>query len=224
MKQGGIEKPMSKKNKKTHSNNMNKINYLKIAVISVGLILMFSGCKSSNKAVSVTDKKQMQKQIGVPPEVAITLPCWGVDSDIDFLRENGQGKSKDRSMASDRAYQDALSRLASKLAGVQSMENMKVGVSTNADGEDFHDKMVTVSKEIAEANVAGYRTSCEQFTVDKQDGSYHCYVAIEFGKQKIVKQMYDAMSNNKLIKADYDFDRYMKAFDKDLQEYERKNQ
>lgn len=203
---------------------MNKINYLKIAVIVVGLLLMLSGCKSSSNAISVTDKKEMPKKTGMQAEVGITLPCWGVDSDLDYLRENGQGKSKDRSMASDRAYQDALSRLASKLAGVMSMENMKVAVSTNADSEDFHDKMVTVSKEIAEANVTGYRTSCEQFTIDQQDGSYHCYVAIEYGKQKIVKQMYDAMSNNKLMRADYDFDRYMKAFDKDLKEYERKNQ
>ena len=124
-------------------------------------------------------------------------------------------------MAKDRAYQNALVDLASKLAGVMSMENMRVGVSTNADGEEFHDKMVAISKLIANANVSGYRTSCEKYTVSPQDGAYNCYVMIEFGKQKVVKQLYEAMSNDKQLKADYDFDRYMKAFEKDLKEYEK---
>jgi len=200
---------------------MQKINYIAILALIAGLSLMMSGCKSSKVVpVSVTDKKEMPKQTGMPAEVEVVLPCSGIDSDVDFLRVTGMGTSKDRTMAKDRAYQGALSNLASKLAGVMSMDNMKVGVSTNADGEDFHDKMVTVSKEIAQANVSGYRTTCEKFTVNTENSSYNCYVQIEFGKQKMVKQMYDAMSNDKMLRADYDFDRYMRAFDKDLKEYE----
>jgi hypothetical protein len=108
-----------------------------------------------------------------------------------------------------------------QLRGVMSRENKDAAVSTKADGdEDFHDKMVPVSKGIAEANVSGYRTACEEFTVNNGGGSYNCYVLVEFGKQKLVKQLYDAMSNNKMLQADYDFDRYMCAFDKDLKEYE----
>jgi len=200
---------------------MQKINYLVTFALAVGLSLTMSGCKSSKVApVSVTDKKEMQKQTGMPAEVEVVFPCSGIDSDIDFLRETGKGKSKDRTMAKDRAYQEALSNLASKLAAVMSKEDMRVGVSTNADDEDFHDKMVDVSKKIAQANVSGYRTACEKYTVNTADDSYNCYVLIEFGKQKLVKQMYDTMSNDKMLRADYDFDRYMRAFDKDLKEYE----
>jgi hypothetical protein len=126
-------------------------------------------------------------------------------------------------MAKDRAYQNALANLASKLAGVMAMENSKVAVSVNADGEEFHDKMVTVSKLIAKANVSGYRTSCEKYTANTQNGSYNCYVTVEFGKQKVVKELYEALNNQKLLKADYDFDRYLKAFEKDLKEYDEAN-
>ena len=80
--------------------------------------------------------------------------------------------------------------------------------------------MVAVSKVVAQANVAGYRTSCEKYTVNPSTGAYNCYVTIEFGKQKIVKEMYEALSNQKLLKADYDFDRYLEMFNEDLKKYE----
>ena len=202
-----------------------KTNLFKVAAIAVAVCLVATGCKSNKQAsaVSVTDQKEMKKQLNAPAEVEIAFPCSGIDSDVEFLRVNGMGNSKDRTMAKDRAYQNALANLASKLAGVASMENMKVGVSTNADGEEFHDKMVAISKLIAQANVSGYRTSCEKYTVNQQNGSYNCYVTIEFGKQKVVKQLYEAMSKDKQLKADYDFDRYMKAFEKDLDKYEKAN-
>jgi len=182
-----------------------------------------TGCKSKKAIVSVTDQKEMPKKLDIPAEVEITFPCSGIDSDEKYLRVNGNGKSKDRTMAKDRAYQNALANLASKLAGVMSMENSKVGVSTNADGEEFHDKMVAVSKLIAKANVAGYRTSCEKYTQTPGDLAYNCYVTIEFGKEKMIKEMYEGLNKEKLVKADYDFDRYMKAFDVDLKEYEKTN-
>lgn len=200
-----------------------KKSYVRIAFVAIVLSLVMASCgsKKETTAISVTDKKEMPKQLNMPAEVEITFPCSGIDSDEEFLRVNGTGKSKDRSMAKDRAYQDALSNLASKLEGVMAMENQRVAVSTNADGEEFHDKMITVSKLIAKANVSGYRTSCEKYTMAPQDGAYNCYVTIEFGKQKIVRQLYDALNSDKLLKADYDFDRYMKAFEKDLEEYEK---
>ncbi len=187
--------------------------------------ITFTGCGSKKQvaAVSVTDQKEMPKQVGVEAEVEITFPCSGIDSDLEFVRVNGTGNSKDRTMAKERAYNNALAELASKLAGVASMENKRVGVSTNADGEEFHDKMVAIAQRIAKANVAGYRTSCEKYTVNKQNGSYNCYVTIEFGNQKIVKEMYESANTEKLLKADYDFDRYLKDFNADLEEYEKAN-
>ena len=188
-----------------------------LAMLVISLGVLFTSCASSRKAaaVSVTDKKEMPKQVGVPAEVEIVFPCSGIDSDEEFLRVNGNGSSKDRTMAKDRAYQNALAALSVKLA--------RVAVSVNADGEDFHDKMVAVSKVVAQANVAGYRTSCEKYTVNPSTGAYNCYVTIEFGKQKIVKEMYEALSNQKLLKADYDFDRYLEMFNEDLKKYEEAN-
>jgi hypothetical protein len=199
-------------------------NIFILAAIAVFAGVIFTGCRSSKngaKPVYVTDNKAMQKQLDTPAEVEVVFPCEGNDSDENYLRVNGNGKSKDRTMAKDRAYQAALANLASKLAGVMSMENQRVGVSTNADGEEFHDKMVAVSKLIAKANVSGYRTSCEKYTVNKQNEAYTCYVTIEFGKQKVVKEIYEQLNTNKLLKADYDFDKYMREFNKDLKEYEK---
>ena len=196
-----------------------KKNIFTIAIVMALISIAAVGCKSSKGPISVTDGKKL----GIPEEIEITFPCSGIDSDEEFLRVTGIGKSKDRTMAKDLSYQAALSNLASKLAGVMAMGNQRVAVSVNADGEEFHAKTVAVSKLIAKANVAGYRVACEKFTVTPQTAAYNCYVAIEFGKQKVVKELYEALNNEKLLKADYDFDRYMKAFEKDLEEYEKAN-
>ncbi|MDR1348628.1 MAG: hypothetical protein LBJ63_09450 [Prevotellaceae bacterium] len=198
--------------------------YLMTALMAAMTLLAITACRSSKgtaSSVSVTDKKEMPRQFDVPAEVEITFPCSGIDSDENFFRVNGMGKSKDRTMAKDRAYLGALANLASKLESVAAMINRRLGVSTNADGEEFHNKVVAASKLTANANVSGYRTTCEKYTQTPGDPSYNCYVTIEFGKQKMVKQLYYALNREKLLKADYDFDRYMKEFDEDLKEYEK---
>lgn len=197
--------------------------FFKVAFVAVMAIIAttMTSCGSSKMvAVSVTDAKQMEDRTGMPAEVEIVFPCSDLDSDVDFLRVNAQGKSKERAMAKDRANQNALANLASKLTGVMAMENKKVAVSTNADGEDFHDKIVTISKLIAKSQVGGYRTACEKYTVNTTDGTYNCYVTIELGKQKIVKELYDNLKSENLLRADYDFDKYLKDFEDDLEKYE----
>jgi hypothetical protein len=200
---------------------MKKVFIFAAAAVLTGVIV--TGCGSSKKAaapVSVTDKA-VQKQAGIPVEQEIVFPCQGIDSDLEYFRVNGDGKSKDRTMAKDRAYLSALANLSTKLKGVAGQNNQRLGSSTFADGEEIHDKVIAQSGVIAHANVSGYRTACEKYTFSQQDGSYHCYVTIEFGKQKLIKELYDKLNSDKLLKADYDFDKYMKEFDADLKEYEK---
>jgi hypothetical protein len=142
------------------------------------------------------------------------------------LRTNGYGKSVDRQMARDKAYLDALARLSEKLESVTAKESKAVGVSTEVgsaetgmDEGELTRKTVNTAKNIAKANTSGYRTACEKFT--KQGNSYNCYVTIEYGKKTLVKQLFTALSQEKLIKADYSFDKYMDEFEKDLKEYEQ---
>ncbi len=194
-----------------------------MSVIAMAMIFVMASCGASKKAVAVTDD-DFGKRTGMATEVEVTFPCQGIDSDEEFLRVNGQGTSKDRAMARDRAYTNALGGLSTKLAGVASMETAKVAVSVNADGEEFHDKMVSIAKTIAQAHIAGYRTSCEKYTVNPSTGAYTCYCTIEFGKEKLVKEMYEHLSSQKLLKADYDFDRYLEMLDKDLKAYEEAHQ
>jgi hypothetical protein len=201
--------------------------YLNVAVMAIGsAAVIMTGCGSSKQVAGtptlVTDQRAMQK-VGLEAEKAIKLPCSGGDSNEEHLVVNGSGKSKNRTMAKDKAYNDALANLALKLGGVVSTGRDNVAVSTEAeDAEEFHGKTVNVTRTIAkEVGVAGYRTKCEEYTVD--GASYNCYVTIEFGKQKIVKQLYEKLSSEKMIRADYDFDKYMKEFNADLKEYEQKN-
>jgi hypothetical protein len=159
------------------------------------------------------------------PEIEIVLPCSEIDSDLEYLRTNGYGKSVDRQMARDAAYLDALSRLSTKLEAVTATSTKSAAVSTSSGSADTGmseaeatRKTVNVAKNIAKANTSGYRTACEKFT--KQGNSYNCYVVIEYGKKVIVKQLFTALSQDKVLKADYNYDKYMQEFEKDLKEYE----
>ncbi len=197
-------------------------NQMSVIAMAMVMCLTMASCGASKStAVSVTDQKQMPQQTGYVSEVEITFPCGDVaDSNEEFIRVQGQGTSKDRTMAKKRAYQSALAGLSSKLDALVSTGDNLVGVSANSESEDFHDKMVAVTKNISQARVAGYRTACEKYTMNTVTGAYNCYVVIEFGKQEIVREMYDNMIDQGLLKADFDYERYLEAFDKDLKEYE----
>ncbi len=202
----------------------NQMQQLTVMAIAMVMGLVMASCGSSKKAVSVTDAN-FEKKTGYVAEVEVTFPCSGIDSDEEFFRVDGQGTSKDRVMARKRAYTDALARLSTKLKGVAASMEKMVGVSSTVEsGESFHDKMVAAADVIAKANVGNYRTSCEKFTVNPSTGAYTCYCSIEFGKQKLVKEFYEKLSQEQVLRADYDFERYMELFDKELKEYEAANQ
>ena len=200
-----------------------KKTFIYIAMIAItGSI--FIGCKSKQQAPApiATDSKPIPEDM---VETRITFPCDGfLDSDVNFLRVFGHGNSIDRTMAGERALQAALAELAVKLGGVASVENMRVAVSTNAaNQEQFHDKMVAISRVVANnVSVAGYRTVCQETTIS-QNRSFNRYIVLEFGKQELVKQMLQIGQQEGHIRADYDFDRYMKMFNENLREYERTN-
>lgn len=129
-------------------------------VVTMGIIMVLCGSsKTAATTVSVTDQKEMSEPLGMQAEVEVILPCSGVDSDDEFLRVNGNGSSKDRTMAKERACQ----------------------------------------------------------TANPSTGSYICYVTIDFGKQKVVRELYENLSDQKLLKVDYDFSSYLEMFNKDLE-------
>jgi len=199
-----------------------KTQVLIIAFTAIAVCSVITGCSSSKK-VSAQNKSAMQKNGGQSFSELIDLPCQVMDSGKDYIVTSGEGKSKDRPMAKDKAYLNALGNLSSKLSAVAAREVKRVGVSTQVNTEeDMHDKVVAVAEEISKANVAGYRVSCEKFVI-YNDGSFGCFVSIEFGKDKFVKEMYDGLSKKQLLRADYDFDKYNKMFEEDLREYERGN-
>ena len=193
--------------------------YVKIAVLALAVGVTLTACKST-QTVSATDSKAMEKTGAQGFKELKDLPCQGTDSNAEYIIVNGEGKSKDRVMAKDKAYLNALENLASKLDAVASKETQRVAVSTEADEEDFHSKTINMGKQIANANVSGYRTACEKFVV-YDNGTFGCFITVEYGKQKIVKQLFDGMSKEKMMRADYDFDKYMKQFNEDLKEYEQ---
>jgi len=194
-----------------------------IAMIAiVGAI--FVGCKSKQQAPApiATNTRPIPADM---VETSVTFPCDGLlDSDMNFLRVFGHGNGMDRTMADERAHQHALANLAVKLGGVTSAENMRVAVSTNAaNQEQFHDKMVAISRVVANnVSVAGFRTACAEWTVS-QNRSFNRYIVLEFGKQELVRQMLQIGQREGHIRADYDFDRYMRMFNENLREYERTN-
>jgi len=152
--------------------------YLKFVAMALVISVTLVACKST-KSVSAYDSKAMEKTGAQGFKELKDLPCQVTDSNVESVIVSGEGKSKDRIMAKDKAYLNALENLASKLEAVGSKETQRVAVSTEADGEDFHSKTVNMGKQIANANISGYRTACEKFVV-YDDGTYGCFVTVEY--------------------------------------------
>jgi len=207
---------------------MNKRIYF--AAIAALTVIMLSDCRSKS-TVDPHSRWDMNKMSGQSFKEIEYLPCQGMDVHSDYIVVWAQGRSRDPEMAKERALTTALGELSRKLSGAVTQENEMLRVSEESGGypgpggrlnESVHDRLINVTRTVADANVAGYRLACEK-NVIWEDGSYGYFCALEFGKMKLVRQLFDGLSVKKLLRVEYQFDQFCKRFDEGLEAYEKES-
>ena len=156
-------------------------------------------------------------------EVEVNVPCCGEEffSTSTLLRASGNGQSMNQQVAKNMARSSALQELTSKVkVAVEALvENYYKSENLNMT-ETFEQRFQEMTVQKIKEEISGYRTICEKYTKFMNNGrpAFKCYVAIEIGKDELLKPVFETLTEDQSAQIDMDYNTFKAEFDKEFAE------
>lgn len=188
-----------------------KMNLASQILAAIILVLAFNACKSSKKAIKPTDMG----------ETLVEQYCTGSEyqSSKDYFRANGVAESMDQSVAKQKALTNARTLLAQQIQ--LTVKNVTDNYNKSVEGnnvEDLEERFETMTREVTNQTLNGTKIICDKLTKTKE-GNYKSYIAIELGGDEIANAMRQRLSSDKMLKIDYDYEKFKKTFDEEMKKF-----
>ena len=188
-----------------------KMNLASQILAAIILVLAFNACKSSKKAIKPTDMG----------ETLVEQYCTGSEyqSSKDYFRANGVAESMDQSVAKQKALTNARTLLAQQIQ--LTVKNVTDNYNKSVEGnnvEDLEERFETMTREVTNQTLTGTKIICDKLTKTKE-GNYKSYIAIELGGDEIANAMRQRLSSDKMLKIDYDYEKFKKTFDEEMKKF-----
>jgi hypothetical protein len=74
---------------------------------------------------------------------------------------------------------------------------------------------------VVKQEINGYKTVCEK-VVKTTDNKYRTYLAFELPIDSMLNPIYNKISSDKELKIDYDYEKFKKTFEEEMQKMENK--
>ena len=187
---------------------------LKLAVMALTLIATMTACRSK------------QQQIPSPKgEVDWEMPCHGEGffSTPQLIRANGIGRSMDQQMANRQARSAALEDLGTKIrVSVNTLiHDYYRGASQNLT-EDLIQRFEGGTDLVVREQISGYRVICQRMTRDLQTNNFMSYMAIEIGVDEITKAIHNRLTQDQILRIDYNFEQFRERFNDEMKKRENR--
>ena len=185
--------------------------WLLVAAIPVGLL---TNCKSS-KPATIKDQG----------ETELVVPCAGTEfmTDNEHLRASAIGESMDQMTSKKKALSEARAILAAEL------KTMVKGVTDNYvksgkfnNKEELLERYESLNREVVKQELTGTKTICEKMTQTK-GGNYKTYVAIELAGNELLSSLNNRISNDEMLKIDYNYEKFKKTFEEEMNKMDDQN-
>lgn len=156
-------------------------------------------------------------------EVEVNVPCCGEEffSTSTLLRASGNGQSMNQQVAKNMARSSALQELTSKVkVAVEALvENYYKSENLNMT-ETFEQRFQEMTVQKIKEEISGYRTICEKYTKFMNNGrpAFKCYVAIEIGKDELLKPVFETLTEDQSAQIDMDYNTFKAEFDEEFAE------
>ncbi|MBN1338812.1 MAG: hypothetical protein JXA03_05775 [Bacteroidales bacterium] len=179
-------------------------------------LMVISGCKSKEKALSTSKQG----------ETLIDVYCQGSEynSDKEYTRANQVGESIDQATAKKKAMSNARADLASavqtRIKGV--IDNYVNSRELNND-EDTRERFESLTREVIDQKLNDVRTICEK-TTKTSAGNYKTYIALEMAMDGLMDAMNSKLSNDDILKIDYDYEQFKKTFEEEMNKMEKERE
>jgi hypothetical protein len=163
--------------------------------------------------------KKVEKQAGMEE---VTLPLSGKEyqSDKDFYRAKGSGKSPDISTAKKIALNNAKSEVAGLInSTIKTVTDNYVNQRSVADAQDFESKFESLTREVVNQQLSDVKIIGEKLF--QKDKTYEYWVAIEVSKQAILDGINNNISKNQKLAIDYDKKKFEEIYNQEMQKMEQ---
>jgi hypothetical protein len=185
---------------------------LSLAVAAAMAVGGLSACGSKKKAAEAAK----------PPsgETEVNVLCSGPDyfTDEKNFRANSLGESMDQATAAKKAMSNARAALASAInTQVKSVIDNYVNSSELNNKEEVAERFEGLSREVVDQQLSGVKTICEKTMRVDATGNYKTYVAIELSAQDLLAAYNQRLSADDKLKVDYDYEKFKKTFDAEMQ-------
>lgn len=187
-----------------------KANFLKVSstFLFVGaLAMMMPSCKST---------KTVATKVG--GEIEVLTPCSGTEfqSNAKAFRFSAIGESMDQMTAKKKAMSEARAGLASAInTTVKAVTDNYVKSGNYNNKEELMKNYEGVSREVVTQSLSGTMVVCEKMMMTKA-GTYKSYVCLELGGSEILQSLNNKMTNNEMLKVDYNYEKFKKTFDEEM--------
>lgn len=181
-------------------------------VLVAGTMLIGTGCGKKKK---LAEKKE-------PPvgETAIKEYCSGDEyfSDKKHFRANALGESTDQATAKKKAMANARADLASALqTTIEGVVDNYVNSREYNNREEVEERFEGLTREIIKQRLVGVKTICSQPVMVNATGKYKYYIALELSGDDIVADYNESLSEDEMLRIDYDYERFREIFDEEME-------
>lgn len=175
-------------------------------VLMTGILFTITSCGTSKKVANSDG------------EVLIATLCSGgeFNSTAKAFRFTGIGVSMDQMTAKKKAMSEARAGLAASInTKVKSVTDNYVKSGNFNNKEELLKNYEGISREVVDQNLAGVIVICEKMTKTKE-GTFKSYICMELGGSEILQSLNNKMSNNEILKVDYNYEKFKKTFDEEM--------
>jgi hypothetical protein len=170
-------------------------------------LILISSCGS---------KKTMVPQ----DEIVQNLPCTGPEyfSTKEAFKATAIGESMDQMTARKKAMANAKQELATNINSMVNIVGDNYIKSTEFNNtEEVLERFETLGRTVVSQKLSGIVQICETTTKSKTTGNYKYYIAIELGSEDVMDNLAKTLSNDKVLKVDYNYMKFKETFEKEME-------
>lgn len=153
-------------------------------------------------------------------EIVQNLPCFGKEffsTDKSFI-SSAIGESYDQITARKKALTNARSELATNINSTMKIVGDNYVKSSEYNNvEQVLEQFQELSRTVVDQKLTGIVITCETAVKSKSSGKYKYYLAVELGSEDIINNLAETLSNDKVLKIDYNYEKFRETFEKEMQ-------
>ncbi len=136
------------------------------------------------------------------------------------FRYSSFGESRNESISKKMAMSEARAGLASLInTTVKSVTDNYVKSGNYENAEEVMSNYQGLAREVVNQSLMGSRVICEKSSRTKQ-GTYKHYICLEIKAKDILYGLDNRYANNAVLKSDYNYERFRRAFEREMDRME----